>query len=223
MTRTQKLGLCTWLPEDPVSLAEMNDNFSRLDANGGRSLLLAEAGLLSLGGAMAALAHQGGHAVYAERVQVDAFQDAEQIAANSGVYQRGNKQLELLTTGLEGGDVYYNANISKPNDYCHTSNLNRTHTTTQEWVKLFDFYPDAFGQLTHLKFQTASTAVIKLRILDSESGAVIMETDAVSGSKSNYPEFSVDCCLSPNHRYAMYLWVESRTTTSVELKTLTFI
>ena len=84
MTRTQKLGLCTWLPEDPVSLAEMNDNFSRLDANGGRSLLLAEAGLLSLGGAMAALAHQGGHAVYAERVQVDAFQDAEQIAANSG-------------------------------------------------------------------------------------------------------------------------------------------
>lgn len=222
MTRTQKLGLCTWLPEDPVSLAEMNDNFSRLDANGGRSLLLAEAGMRTLGGVMAALAHQGGHAVYAERVQVDAFQDAEQIAANSGVYQRGNKQLELLTTGLEGGDVYYNANISKPNDYCHTSNLNRTHTTTQEWVKLFDFYPDAFGQLTHLKFQTASTAVIKLRILDSESGAVIMETDAVSGSKSNYPEFSVDCCLSPNHRYAMYLWVESRTTTSVELKTLTF-
>lgn len=31
MTRTQKLGLCTWLPEDPVCLAEVNDNFSRLD------------------------------------------------------------------------------------------------------------------------------------------------------------------------------------------------
>ena len=77
MTRTQKLGLCTWLPEDPVSLAEMNDNFSRLDANGGRSLLLAEASMLTLGGVMAALAHQGGHAVYAERVQVDAFQDAD--------------------------------------------------------------------------------------------------------------------------------------------------
>ena len=36
MTRTQKLGLCTWLPEDPVSLAEVNDNFTRLDASGGQ-------------------------------------------------------------------------------------------------------------------------------------------------------------------------------------------
>ena len=35
MTRTQKLGLCTWLPEDPVCLAEVNDNFTRLDDSGG--------------------------------------------------------------------------------------------------------------------------------------------------------------------------------------------
>ena len=44
MTRTQKLGLCTWLPEDPVCLAEVNDNFTRLDDSGGRALRLAEAG-----------------------------------------------------------------------------------------------------------------------------------------------------------------------------------
>ena len=36
MTRTQKLGLCTWLPEDPVCLAEVNDNFTRLDDSGGQ-------------------------------------------------------------------------------------------------------------------------------------------------------------------------------------------
>lgn len=227
MTRTQKLGLCTWLPEDPVSLAEMNDNFSRLDANGGRSLLLAEAGLLSLGGAMAALAHQGGHAVYAERVQVDAFQDAEQIAANSGVYYRGNKQLELLTTGLEGGEVYYNSSISKPNDYCHTSNLNRRSTIIQEWCKLFDFYPDAFGQLTNLRYQMSNvssngTAVLKLRILDSESGDVIQETAALSCTKNSYQDFPVNCRLDPNRRYAMYLWVESNTGTGMTMETLTF-
>ena len=50
MTRTQKLGLCTWLPEDPVCLAEVNDNFTRLDDSGGRALRLAEAGLVQLGG-----------------------------------------------------------------------------------------------------------------------------------------------------------------------------
>ena len=43
MTRTQKLGLCTWLPEDPVCLAEVNDNFSRLDTSGARALRQAEA------------------------------------------------------------------------------------------------------------------------------------------------------------------------------------
>lgn len=62
MTRTQKLGLCTWLPEDPVCLAEVNDNFSRLDTSGARALRQAEAGLIALGGVMAAQAHQGGHA-----------------------------------------------------------------------------------------------------------------------------------------------------------------
>ena len=64
MTRTQKLGLCTWLPEDPVCLAEVNDNFTRLDASGGRALRLAEAAMVNLGGLMAAQAHQGGHAAY---------------------------------------------------------------------------------------------------------------------------------------------------------------
>ena len=52
MTRTQKLGLCTWLPEDPVCLAEVNDNFSRLDTSGARALRQAEAGLIALGGVM---------------------------------------------------------------------------------------------------------------------------------------------------------------------------
>lgn len=75
MTRTQKLGLCTWLPEDPVCLAEVNDNFTRLDDSGDRALRLAEAGLVQLGGLMAAQAHQGGHAAYAN-MQVDAFRDS---------------------------------------------------------------------------------------------------------------------------------------------------
>ena len=80
MTRTQKLGLCTWLPEDPVCLAEVNDNFSRLDTSGARALRQAEAGLIALGGVMAAQAHQGGHAAYSDSIQADAFSDMEQVA-----------------------------------------------------------------------------------------------------------------------------------------------
>ncbi len=103
MTRTQKLGLCTWLPEDPVCLAEVNDNFTRLDDSGGRALRLAEAGLVQLGGLMAAQAHQGGHAAYAN-MQVDAFRDSAQISAYAGVFYRGNC-VELLTAGLADGTV----------------------------------------------------------------------------------------------------------------------
>ena len=98
MTRTQKLGLCTWLPEDPVCLAEVNDNFSRLDASGGQALRQARAGLITLGGLMSAQAHQGGHAVYSDSIQVDAFQDTEQVADYTGSYFL-NKQVELLTAG----------------------------------------------------------------------------------------------------------------------------
>ena len=95
MTRTQKLGLCTWLPEDPVCLAEVNDNFTRLDASGGRALRLAEAAMVNLGGLMAAQAHAGGHAAYSETISVDAFCDTEYIESYDGVYLRG-KKLELL-------------------------------------------------------------------------------------------------------------------------------
>ena len=104
MTRTQKLGLCTWLPEDPVCLAEVNDNFTRLDASGGRALRLAEAAMVNLGGLMAAQAHAGGHAAYSETISVDAFCDTEYIESYDGVYLRG-KKLELLSFGLGNGTV----------------------------------------------------------------------------------------------------------------------
>lgn len=37
MTRTERLQLCRWAPEDFVSLEQVNENFTRLDAAGGSS------------------------------------------------------------------------------------------------------------------------------------------------------------------------------------------
>lgn len=37
MTRTERLQLCRWVPEDFVSLEQVNENFTRLDAAGGSS------------------------------------------------------------------------------------------------------------------------------------------------------------------------------------------
>ena len=42
MTRTERLQLCRWAPEDFVSLEQVNENFTRLDAAGGSSQDAAE-------------------------------------------------------------------------------------------------------------------------------------------------------------------------------------
>ena len=178
MTRTQKLGLCTWLPEDPVCLAEVNDNFTRLDDSGGRALRLAEAGLVQLGGLMAAQAHQGGHAAYAN-MQVDAFRDSAQISAYAGVFYRGNC-VELLTAGLADGTVK-SSTIGGDGDF-NAANITRTVNVTQTWANLFTFHPDAFGTLTNLHLQTANSSStsqasqVKLSIWDAERDEMILET-----------------------------------------------
>ena len=170
MTRTQKLGLCTWLPEDPVCLAEVNDNFTRLDDSGGRALRLAEAAMVNLGGLMAAQAHQGGHAAYAN-MQVDAFRDSAQISAYAGVFYRGNC-VELLTAGLADGTVK-SSTIGGSGDF-NAANITRTVNVTQTWANLFTFHPDAFGTLTNLHLQTANSSStsqasqVKLSIWDAE-------------------------------------------------------
>lgn len=214
MTRTQKLGLCTWLPEDPVCLAEVNDNFSRLDSSGARALRQAEAGLIALGGVMSAQAHQGGHAVYSDCIQADAFQDMEQIASYTGTYCL-NKCAELLTSGLADGSVAYNG----VNNAFHASDISYRTTQKQAWVKLFYFYPDAFGTLTSLKMQSTSSAssdaptVVKLGICDSKTQEVLYETAlgdiTKTGSTENPVIFDTNYLLDPNRRYVMMLWVDS--------------
>lgn len=228
MTRTQKLGLCTWLPEDPVCLAEVNDNFSRLDTSGARALRQAEAGLIALGGVMAAQAHQGGHAAYSDCIQAGAFSDMTQVADYSGVYFL-NQCAELLTSGLAGGVVHGNSNT---NDF-NASNIARTTKLTQTWVKLFNFYPDAYGQLTSLKLLTTATAssttaaYVKLAIWDAETEEVLCETalgtiTRASSAAENPVTLSAPLLLDPNRRYAMMVWVESMPGSTFSMSTVTF-
>lgn len=227
MTRTQKLGLCTWLPEDPVCLAEVNDNFSRLDDSGARALRQAESSLLLLGGLMAAQAHQGGHAAYSDCIQVDAFSDMAQVADYAGVYFLG-KRAELLTSGLADGTVLGNGSNSDLN----ASSVLRMTQTKQAWVKLFNFYPDAYGNLTTLKLQTMATAsasasaVVKLAIWDAQTQESLLETELGQITRKNSEEqpvtFRAPLLLDPNRKYAMMLWIESMPASAFTLTTLKF-
>ena len=231
MTRTQKLGLCTWLPEDPVCLAEVNDNFTRLDASGGRALRLAEAAMVNLGGLMAAQAHAGGHAAYSETISVDAFCDTEYIESYDGVYLRG-KKLELLSSGLGNGTVTGGTNITPGGGDYNASDVQRQISTKKAWSKLFDFQPDAYGSLTQLTLQTVDSASsstashMKLSIWDAAAGEMLCETEMatithVSGS-DRAVSYAVDLLLDPNRSYVMKLWIQDMPMSSMLLGKLSF-
>ena len=231
MTRTQKLGLCTWLPDDPVCLAEVNDNFNRLDSSGGRSMQLAESALVSLGGLMAAQAYQGGHAAYAQNITVDAFCDTAQMASYDGVLYR-NMRLELMSAGLEGGTVSGGTNSTAGGGAYNASNVQRITKTEQVWTKLFDFYPDAYGSLTKLRLQTFSTSTaskqarIKLAICDTEADEVLWQSELTSisrgSSEDTAVEFTLSSLLDPNPKYAMMLWLEYIPSISFGLTSMVF-
>ena len=226
MTRTQKLGLCTWLPEDPVCLAEVNDNFSRLDSSGARALRQAEAGLIALGGVMAAQAHQGGHAAYSDSIQADAFSDMDQVADYTGVYFL-NQCGELLTEGVSDGTVFGNA----ADNAFNASGISRATQVTQTWVKLFSFYPDAYGTLSTLKLQSvattgSTTTAVKLAIWDSATRESLLETELATMTRSGGTDdpitFNTPFLLDPNRRYDMMLWIESMAASIFTLKSIVF-
>lgn len=232
MTRTQKLGLCTWLPEDPVCLAEVNDNFSKLDASGGRALRLAETGMVTLGGLMAAQAHQGGHSAYASCIQADAFQDSAQISSYTGAYFRG-KQLELLTEGLAAEGTIDGGSSSLPGsgDY-NASNVSRHIESTQVWAKLFDFEPDLYGTVTNIYMKTLSgtttsqNAQIKLGIFVRDTGVVLWESELTTiprgGSADAGFNLALNFLLDPNQKYTMNIWVESMPSVHLTFSSMKF-
>ena len=232
MTRTQKLGLCTWLPEDPVCLAEVNDNFSRLDASGGRALRLAETGMVTLGGLMAAQAHQGGHSAYSGCIQADAFQDSAQISSYNGAYFRG-KQLELLTEGLAAEGTIDGGSSTLPGsgDY-NASNVARHIKDKMLWSKLFDFQPDLYGTVTNIYMKTLSgtttsqNAQIKLGIFVQGTGVVLWESELTTIPRGSSADAGFNLALNfqldPNQKYTMNIWIESMPNASLTFSSMKF-
>lgn len=230
MTRTQKLGLCTWLPEDPVCLAEVNDNFNRLDSSGGRAMQLAETALVDLGGVMAAQAHQGSHAAYSHSIMADAFFDAAKIASYSGVLYRG-KRLELMSAGLEGGTITAGTNVTAGGGAYNAENVVRYIKVTQSWAKIFDFYPDAYGNLTKFVLNSSSstsskTTTFKLAICDTEADEMLWQSSLITvekGSDGNAPtSFAPSFLLDPNHKYAMMIWIDDMPSSSFSFYSMVF-
>ena len=174
---------------------------------------------VAVGGTMALLLHLGGTINSSKSIRASAFQNDNGFTTDKVVWAN-NKKVEALMTGQEGGSITFPDASTPPSGIMHPSNGVNGIVTKQQWVNIFDFYPDAFGNITQLKLQTNSSKTrVKLSIWDKSNNTMIYET---SNGEGGPVTFTVDVFLDPNKKYSMKIWVESSDVFQVVIQTVTF-
>ena len=186
---------------------------------------------VAVGGTMALLLHLGGTINSSKSIHASAFQNDNGFTTDKVVWAN-NKKVEMLTNGQEGGRITFSGPNTPVSGIMHPSNGVRGIVAKQQWVNIFDFYPDAFGNITQLKLQTDSSATsnqnttVKLSIWDKSNNTMIYETSIGSISHPYSADkpvtFTVEVLLDPNKKYSMKIWVESSGVHQVVISTVTF-
>lgn len=173
---------------------------------------------VAVGGTMALLLHLGGTINSSKSIRASAFQNDNGFTTDKVVWAN-NKKVEALMTGQEGGSITFTDADAPASGIMHPSNGVGGIVTKQQWINIFDFYPDAFGNITQLELQTNNQNTrVKLSIWDKSNNTMICETSI--GSVSH--PYGVDVLLDPNKKYSMQIWVESSSVFQVVIQTVTF-
>ena len=183
---------------------------------------------VAVGGTMALLLHLGGTINSSKSIHASAFQNDNGFTTDKVAWVN-NKKVEMLTNGQEGGSITLFNTIS---GIMHPSNGVREVSKQQQWVNIFDFYPDAFGNITQLKLQTTDSAsssqntTVKLSIWDKSNNTMVYETSTGSIRHSSGEDrpvtFTVDFLLDPNKKYSMKFWFQNMSVASALVNTVTF-
>lgn len=184
---------------------------------------------VAVGGTMALLLHLGGTINSSKSIHASAFQNDNGFTTDKAVWAN-NKKVEVLTNGQEGGSITLSYNDIT--GIMHPSNGKYQVDNKKQWVNIFDFYPDAFGNITQLKLQTVDSAssgrntTVKLSIWDKSNNTMIYETSIGSISHSSGEDrpvtFTVDLLLDPNKKYSMKIWFENMSVASALVNKVTF-
>ena len=183
---------------------------------------------VAVGGTMALLLHLGGTINSSKSIHASAFQNDNGFTTDKVAWVN-NKKVEMLTNGQEGGSITLFNTIS---GIMHPSNGVRGIVDKQQWVNIFDFYPDAFGNITQLKLQTTNSAssgqntTVKLSIWDKSDDTMVYETSTGSIRHSSGEDrpvtFTVDFLLDPNKKYSMKFWFQNMSVPSASIDAVTF-
>ena len=183
---------------------------------------------VAVGGTMALLLHLGGTINSSKSIHASAFQNDNGFTTDKVAWVN-NKKVEMLTNGQEGGSITLFNTIS---GIMHPSNGVRQVNKQQQWLNIFDFYPDAFGNITQLKLQTTNSAssgqntTVKLSIWDKSDDTMVYETSTGSIRHSSGEDrpvtFTVDFLLDPNKKYSMKFWFQNMSVPSASIDAVTF-
>nr|DAO16229.1 MAG TPA: hypothetical protein [Bacteriophage sp.] len=183
----------------------------------------------AIGGNMLSSLHLGAGIAYTDIMFADVFNDSSQIASSSNVIITKGK-ISLPVAGLQSGVVSSTGGAS--GSAYNASNIQRQITTLQDWMKLFDFRPGAFGKFTRIVLQTASTSTtsvpahVKLGIWNTDTNTQVIETTVgtiTRGSGADNPvgwDISMD--VDANANYDMKVWIEDMPSSTLVFQTLRF-
>lgn len=215
MTRTEQLGLCTWVESDPVSLTQMNENFTRLDAAGGKALSRADAANVNLAGLLLHSRHAGEDISFAQRVMVADLTRREDTAQYSQLYF-SSAGARLLSEGYSGEEKA----IRNPGG---TSIVVYNNVSP---LKIWTFTPSAYGRLSKItiKMSANSYGSFTDQLFLYSGGVLVASSDEYVKSDSNAVlsfdyEFS-NFLLDPNKSYDLYFnttWASTRTISSATI------
>ena len=193
MTRTQKLNLFTWELADPVSLDQMNENFSLLDISAART----EAALWNSAMGLLAADHAGQNVSLSESAFVDALANPKKTASYTNLYF-GEHGTEVLTEGASGSSGTFG---------------NGTPQTRFEFPKdgteseMLRFTPSGYGTMTKFSItgsqSGASDQNIYIRIYDGATKEAECTVNFRPGSQGFTQDFSFNLLLDPNKTYSI--------------------
>ena len=212
MTLTDNLGLCTWVESDPVSLTQMNENFTKLDAAGGKAFFRADAANINLAGLLLHSHHAGEDVSFAQNVFLG---DLTQVA-DAAQYENicfSSAGAHILSTGYSGETI-------------DVKNTGITVSSSTSPKKIITFHPSGYGDLTSItigldsSILAAFTSYLTLRCGGQQ---VAQSADYVKSDTSSANTFTYtfqNTLLDPNCSYDLYFhtnYANSRTLASVTI------
>ena len=215
MTRTEKLGLCTWVENDPVSLTEMNENFTKLDTFGAQAISCADAAGINIAGLLLHSHHAGEDISFASRAAVGDLTRNEDASEYENVYFSRADGALLLQEGYAG----------ETRSVKESNGSSLTMSASKSPKYLMSFTPTGYANLNYIVINTYTsvsgsfTDQVKLYC----GGQLVAESaELVNTESSKRYELSFsNVLLNPNKTYDIYFITDresSRIVTDVEVQ-----